>query len=236
MKSKLFAALLIMCFSAFSTVHAQTVDEIVNKYITARGGADKLNTINSSITKGNLNVNGMKIPINISVEDGKAMRVDFTFNGMTGYQIITTTQGWNFSPFQGQTKTEPMTDDDVKKNQDALDAKDDLLDYAKKGTTIQSLGNEDVEGSDCYKLKLTYKSGKEKTFFIATDDSLLVKTSEKVTVNGQEQDNNTTFANYKVVNGIKFPFSITSPMGLIEVDTITIDPQIDESIFKPSTN
>ena len=234
MNLKRLGIVMLFSIAAFTTIKAQTADEIINKYIDARGGTEKLNAITSMVQKGNLNVNGMKIPVTITTVDNKAMRADFTFNGMSGYQIITTTDGWGYNPFQGQTKAEPMTADDVKISQDALDAKDDLLDYAAKGTTVEALGTEDVEGTECYKLKLTMKSGKEKTYFINTEDNTLVKISEKSTTNGQEQEAVTMLANYKDVNGLQFPFSVTGPMGPIEIDSIEINPVVDESIFKPS--
>ena len=155
MKFKVLATAMLFSIAAFTTVKAQSADEIITKYIAAKGGAEKLNAITSIVQKGNLNVNGMKIPVTITVIDNKAMRADFTFNGMSGYQIITTTDGWGYNPFQGQTKAEPMTADDVKISQDALDAKDDLLNYAAKGTTVEALGTEDVEGTECYKLTPT---------------------------------------------------------------------------------
>lgn len=234
MKLKSFAASLIFSVAAFVSVKAQTADEIVSKYIDAKGGAEKLRSIKTIVQKGNLNANGQKIPVNMTIINGKAMRQDFTVNGMTGYQIVTTTEGWGYNPFMGQTKAEALTADDVKSSQDQLDATDDLFEYASKGITVDYLGTEDVEGTECYKLKLTMKSGKEKTMFISTEDNMLVKVSEKVTANGQEMESNTMFSNYKEVDGIQFPFSVNGNFGLVEMDSITINPEVDESIFKPT--
>lgn len=89
---------------------------------------------------GNLSTNGVQVPLSIKVLSGKGIRVEFSFNGMTGYQIVTDTQGWNFNPFMGQTAPEPMTEDQVKDSQDQLDATDDLLDYAAKGSTVEFQG------------------------------------------------------------------------------------------------
>lgn len=234
MKVKSMMAALFMAAAVFTSAKAQTADEVVNKYINAMGGADKLKTINTIVRKGTLNANGQKIPINVYLVNGKAMRQDYTVNGMTGYQILTSTAGWSFNPFMGQTKAEPMTDDDVKKEQDQLDATDDLLDYASKGTTVEYLGTDDVEGTECHKLKLTLKSGKEKTYYISTEDNMLVKISEKVTANGQEQQSDVMFSNYKEVNGIMFAFSVNGPFGPIEIDSIDINTEVDDTLFQPS--
>lgn len=234
MKVKSMMAALFLAATVFTSAKAQTADEIVNKYITAIGGTEKLRAINSVVRKGTLNANGMKIPINSYTVNGKGMRQDYTVNGMTGFTILTSTDGWNYNPFMGQSKAEPMTADDVKKDQDELDATDDLLDYASKGTTVEYLGTDDVEGTECYKLKLTMKSGKEKTAYISTEDNMLVKTSEKVTANGQEQEASVMYSNYKEVNGIKFAFSINSPFGPIDFDSIEINTEVDDALFQPS--
>ena len=175
MKRTHFLLTLVLSVCTITASFAQTADEIAKSYLDAKGGADKIKAINDLTMTGNLTINGIKIPLTIKVVNGKAMRVDFSFNGMTGYQIITETQGWNFNPFQGQTAAEPMTDDDVKSSQDQLDATDDLLDYAAKGSTVEYLGKDDVEGTEAHKLKITFKSGKEKTMFISTADYVLLK-------------------------------------------------------------
>lgn len=234
MKVKSMMAALFLAATVFTSAKAQTADEVVNKYITAIGGTEKLRAINSVVRKGTLNANGMKIPINSYTVNGKGMRQDYTVNGMTGFTILTSTDGWNYNPFMGQSKAEPMTADDVKKDQDELDATDDLLDYASKGTTVEYLGTDDVEGTECYKLKLTMKSGKEKTVYISTEDNMLVKTSEKVTANGQEQEASVMYSNYKEVNGIKFAFAINSPFGPIDFDSIEINTEVDDALFQPS--
>lgn len=228
---KMFLPVLALVVSVVS--YAQNADEVISKYINAKGGADNLRKIESLVMKGNLNINGMMIPVTITSVNNTGMRVDFTFNGMSGYNIITKDAGWDFNPFMGQTKAEPMTSEDVKSKQDALDVRDDLLDYASKGTAVDYMGTEDVEGTECHKLQLTLKGGKQKTYFIDTDGYMLVKSSEKATVNGQEAETNTMYSNYKMVGDVLFAHNIAADMGPIEMESIEINPTIDSNLFKP---
>ena len=39
------------------------------------------------------------------------------------------------------------------------------MDYKAKGSKIELVGKDDMEGTEVYKLKLTTKDGKEKTMF-----------------------------------------------------------------------
>ncbi len=220
---------MVLCIASY----AQNADEVITKYLTAKGGADNLRKIETLVMKGNLNINGLQIPVTMKMVNNGGMRVDFTFNGMSGFQIITKDAGWDFNPFSGQTKPEPLTAEDVKSKQDALDIRDDLLDYASKGTSVEYLGIEDVEGTECHKLLLTLSGGKQKTYFIDADGFMLVKSSEKTTVNGQETESNTMYSNYKMVGDIMFAHNIASDMGPIEMESIEINTPIDNSAFKP---
>ena len=234
MKQKFALFTLLFTVAASVTVFAQTADEIINNYITAKGGAEKLRSIKDLTMTGNLSTNGVQIPLSIKVLSGKGIRVEFSFNGMTGYQIVTDTQGWNFNPFMGQTAPEPMTEDQVKDNQDQLDATDDLLDYAAKGSTVEFQGKETIEGVETYKLKLTTKTGKVKTMYISTQDNLLLKTVQTIKFNGQDVESESLFSNYKKVNDIQMPFTtISSVQGQIDFDTIEFNTNLDLAIFKP---
>jgi len=151
-----------MLFTGTFAAQAQNVDEIIQKHVTAIGGADNWKKINSMKTTAAINAGGMEIPVTIFSVNGKAERVDFTVNGITGYVILTTNAGWSYSPLQGQTKPEPMTAEEVKESQDQLDLAHELVDYKAKGNTVTYIGKDDVEGTECYKLKVVCKSGKEK--------------------------------------------------------------------------
>lgn len=234
MKQKFALFTLLFTVAASVTVFAQTADEIINNYITAKGGAEKLRSIKDLTMTGNLSTNGVQIPLSIKVLGGKGIRVEFSFNGMTGYQIVTDTQGWNFNPFMGQTAPEPMTEDQVKDSQDQLDATDDLLDYAAKGSTVEYQGKETIEGVETYKLKLTTKTGKVKTMYISTQDNLLLKTVQTIKFNGQDMESESLYSNYKKVNDIQMPFTtISSVQGQIDFDTIEFNTNLDLAIFKP---
>jgi hypothetical protein len=231
-KNVLLTTILTAVATSFSI--AQSLDDVISKHLDAIGGADNLRKINSLVMKGNINQGGTKIPIVMTAVNKKAVKVEFTFNGMTGYQILTDTAGWNFNPFQGQTKADPMTQDEVKKSQDQLDILDEFLDYKEKGTTLQDLGTDDVEGTECYKVKLTLKGGKEKTLYINKDDYLTIRSEEKTEINGKEAESTTDYSNYKKAGDVMMPFSINNSLqGPIDIDTIDINPTIDENTFKP---
>ena len=226
-------AIVAMLVSIFT--FAQTAEEIVTKHIEAIGGAAAWKKINSIYYEGKMTVQGAEINVTLTVLNGKGSRQNISVMGMTGYQIVTPTAGWNFMPFQGQTTAEAMTADELKQSADDLDVQGKLVDYKSKGHTVELLGKDDVEGTECFKLKITTKAGNVETVFIDPKSYYIVRSVVKRTANGQESDVQSDLSNYqKLPEGIVVPFSITLPFGELVISKAEVNKQIDESTFKPS--
>lgn len=216
-------------------ISAQNLDEIVKKHIEAIGGLDNWNKIKNIKLDGVMKQGGSDIYIHIYQVDKVATRQEIEAAGMKGYSIITTTEGWSFMPFQGQTKPEPMTADDVKNSQDDLNIKDEFITYKELGKKLELLGKEDMEGIECFKIKMTDKDGQETTYFIDTDSYHVIKQVVKTVSNGKEYTNEIMYSNFeKLPEGIVYPMAINSGWGTTEVTKIEINTVIDESLFKPS--
>ncbi len=237
---KITLSILSLLLVAAGTIKAtaQSVDEIVQKNITAMGGSENWKKVKTIKTTGAVTAQGMEIPVIICIKDHKGMRMEFTVSGMTGYSILTDKEGWNYMPFGGQTKPEALSADDVKKGQDGLDIMGSytLADYKAKGNKITYLGKDDVEGTECYKLKVVYPSGKEETRYYDASTYYHIRSVAKVTVNGKEIEATSNFSNYKKLpEGIFYPMSIESSGGPITVKSVEINKGIEESAFTPKS-
>ena len=232
MKYLKLTLLLVSAFT-FSVINAQTAEEIVTKHIDAIGGIDAWRKITSIRLEGTLLVQGAEVSIVGTVLHQKGSRQDISFAGMSGYRILTTTAGWNFMPFQGQTEPEPLTEEDIKEGQSDLDAQDELVDYKEKGTTVELAGKDDVDGTECFKLLITYKSGATKTLFIDPKSYLIIRQISKVKANGQEMDDITNFSNYqKLPEGIWVAMSVGMSIGEFNLTKVEVNVPVDEAIFK----
>ena len=230
--SILAVAMLLGCLI---TVNAQTADEIITKHIAAIGGLDNWKKINSVKMVGSSNAGGMEIPITITMQQKKGMKVEFTVNGMTGYTIITDKTGWNYNPFSGQPKAEVMPDEMVKQMQDGLDVQGPLIDYKAKGNKVTYLGKDDIEGTECYKLKVTYTNGKEETMYIDASNYYHIRSVEKVKANGKEEEQTSTYGNFqKLPEGIVYPMSVDNGGGPVAVKSVEINKPIPDNFFVPT--
>ncbi|MFN8252286.1 MAG: hypothetical protein U0V75_10420 [Ferruginibacter sp.] len=235
MKSLIVFCLFLLSLVFVQFAQAQTVDEVIDKYINAIGGKEKLMAIKTIKMTGNLNVQGFDVGVVTTASHGVGVRTDISVPGMgEGFQIMTPTKGWGFMPFQGQTAPEEVGEDQVKAGQNSLDLQGPLLNYKEKGSTVELLGKEKAEGKDCFKLKLTNKFGKVTTIFIDATDYYRIKSVSTANINGEETEVETVYSDFKKdANGYVFAYAQTSPRGTINYSTIEVNIAVDEKIFKP---
>ncbi len=227
-------AMLLMMAIVSNTAQAQELNEIVNNHIQAVGGADNWKKINSMVINMSMKAQGADIKLTMSRLHKKGMRIDIDAMGMQGYQIMTDKAGWTFMPFQGQTKPEPVTEEDVKSSQSDLDIMDEFMTYKEYGKTIEYLGKDEIEGTECFKISMTAKDGKVSTYYLDASNYYVVKQVTKQTVNGKEMESVLTFGDYKKLDaGIVMPMSQGGSMGNMEMSSVVVNTGIDESLFQP---
>jgi len=159
-------AVLMFMLTGFISANAQTVDEIINKYVDAMGGKDKLASIKSIYMEGtSVMQNGAEITQKMWKVDGKLMRREISSSMFNMISVVTDKEGWNQSQ-RTNGNFEPMTSEMVTNMQSETDCAGPLFNYAAKGHKAELIGKEDVEGTECWKIKLTLKTGRDITYFI----------------------------------------------------------------------
>ncbi len=98
MQNIVLLVLFILGIVFMQFVKGHTVDEIIDDYIDARGGKEKLNAIKSLSMEGSRQMMDKKIFVKITIVDKKLSRTDFEIEGTPGYLIVTPTQGWSYVP------------------------------------------------------------------------------------------------------------------------------------------
>jgi len=218
---------------SFTSAFSQTADEVIAKYIDAIGGKAKWASFNSMRVEGQIEVQGITIPYTLSAINNKGYRMDAEFQGMKLVEIVSPTAGWAMNGFQGQSALQPMSEEDLKTKVDQLELQDQLIDYAAKGHTVEMLGKDEADGNEYFKVKLTTKAGTQKVHFIDTKTYLIYKTEVTATSNGQEAKSEVKFLDYQSLeNGIKMSFKQEMGPMMMVFKKITINPAIDESLFK----
>ena len=218
---------------------AQTVDEIIAKNLKARGGLDKLKSVQSIRMSGKMTVGpGMEAPFVIEMKRPKNVRLEITVQGMNIIQAYDGTTGWAVMPMMGKNDPEPMPAEEAKQAEEQADFDGPLVDYKEKGHKVELVGKEKVEGADAYKLKVTLKSGDVRYFFVEADSFLEIKAEGKRTARGSEIEFENSLGDYKDVGGLMIAHSLemgpkgTPQKSKLTLDKVELNPTIDDARFK----
>ncbi len=228
---KVFLSIAVL-FAATFTVNAQTADEVIAKYITAIGGAEKWSKVQSIKVEGQIEVQGIAIPFIMQAVQMKGARVDAEFQGNKIIDITTPTKGWSQNPFGGKATLSPITDDELKQKVDDLDIQDAFIDYKAKGSSVESLGKDEEDGNEYFKIKLTSKSGNDKTYFFDTKTYLVYKIESITKQQGQEVKTSVKYLDYQLIDfGIKIAFKQDQGQMMMVTTKVTVNPTVDMTIF-----
>jgi hypothetical protein len=216
-----------------SVSHAQTADEIVNKYLDAIGGKDKLAQIKTKSIESTTQVMGNEGPSSINIVDGVGYKVMSEINGQSFITCYTDKGGWQVNPYAGAATPTPLPDELYKQGRAVLDINGPLYNYAAKGNKVELLGK---EGND-YKLKVTNKDSVEITAYIDATTYYMNKVVASASMMGQTMEVTTTFSDFKKGDmGLVFAYNVEISYGgqfsvATTIKKIEINKTIDPAIF-----
>jgi len=225
MRTRLYLAVLSLFLSGVP-VPALSLDELVARHIEARGGLEKLRSIQSLRLTGRLVFAGGGLELGYSevIKRPGLVRAEYSTQGLTAVQAWDGKDGWQIAPFQGRKDPERQSRDDSKSLIDDADIDGPLVDAQAKGSTLEYLGTEDVDGTDAHKIRVMQRDGDTLTVFLDPDYFLVIRIRYQHTVRGAETQAETDFGNYERVNGVAIPFSYeTGPPDQPRNQKIVVD-------------
>ncbi|HMD00592.1 MAG TPA: hypothetical protein VKH37_10575, partial [Ferruginibacter sp.] len=114
MKNLIVFGLFVLALVCVQFAHAQTVDDVLDKYMAAMGGKDKLTSMTSSFTQGvTVMNNGTEITNTTTKVNGKLFRNEIDFGMGTAVTLVTPEKGWRSNPRNGGA-FEAMAEDALK--------------------------------------------------------------------------------------------------------------------------
>jgi hypothetical protein len=217
-----------------------TVDALVAKNIEAKGGIDALRAVRSVRFTGKMLVNQgqMELAYTQTKERPGRVRAEATLQGMTMVQAYDGTEGWKISPFGGRKDPEKMSADDTKSLIEDAEIDGPLVDWEAKGSTVEYLGPEDVEGTLAHKLKVVRKNGDISYVYLDPDYFLEIRILTQRQEQGAQVEVETDLGDYEKIAGVFFPFSVEAgPKGSTDKQKIIIEKAeanaaADEAAFK----
>src|ERR1700752_2896229 len=239
-----FVTSLIFAALTASVVFAQdknqpTVDELVAKNIEAKGGATALHNLQTLRLSGKMLVRQGQLELTY-LEIKKLpdeVRDEASVQGMTQIEAYDGKEGWKVSPFFGRKDPDGMSADDVKALIEDADIDETLVDWQSKGSTIEYLGTEDVDGTPAHKLKVVRKNGDVSFVYLDPDHFLEIRVVTGRMRHGAYEEVETDLGDYEQDGGVFVPTSIefgrkgAPDKQKIIVDKVEANVPVDDAIF-----
>jgi len=192
-------------------LYSQTADELIAKNIDARGGIEKMKAIKTLRATGKFEGGGgFTASVGQENQRPNLIRETFSLQGMTAVQAYDGSNGWQIQPFGGKKDPQLMGEDDLRDLLLDADLEGPLVDYKEKGSTVEYLGHDVVDGDDALRLKVTLKNGDIIYDYLDPDTFIEIRREIQQFIRGSVRDRVVGLGSYKPVAGVMFPFSISS--------------------------
>ena len=192
-------------------LHSQTADELIAKNIDARGGIEKMKAIKTLRATGKFEGGGgFTASVGQENQRPNLIRETFSLQGMTAVQAYDGSNGWQIQPFGGKKDPQLMGEDDLRDLLLDADLEGPLVDYKEKGSTVEYLGHDVVDGDAALRLKVTLKNGDIIYDYLDPDTFIEIRREIQQFIRGSVRDRVVGLGSYKPVAGVMFPFSISS--------------------------
>ncbi len=234
----------LLCFLFLALpAPAQSVDDIIAKYLAVRGGLDKIKAVQSERVTGTISFGpGEEGPFIVERARPLKMHMELNLNGQTLIRVYDgKSAGWTYNPFMPNPSVQPMTEADLRSIYDEADFDGPFVDYKSKGNQIDFAGKEDVEEKPAFKLKLINRNNEITYFFFDASTELLLKSQGNRKQDDKDIPWVTFYRNYREVAGLKYPFLIeynelgTENSHKIIAGKIELNVSLDEARFgKPN--
>ena len=234
--------LLSLAFATLGLAQDVTVDQLVERNLTALGGAGAVKAVNTLTLNAKMVLQGglMEAPLVIRV---KRPGMIWSAVTMQGQQVISAwdgKQGWTVNPLAGSGAAQPIDERMTRQLLESADIEGTigaLAAYRNRGATLELLGQEDVEGQPAYKVKITRKDGEPRLLYLSVASYLPVKAQSKTTMGNREVEMESYPSDYRKVGGVLVAFMNDSRMqgkSLMKmvVEQAEVNQPIDDALFR----
>jgi protein SCO1/2 len=180
----------------------------------------------------------LQLPFVMELARPRKSRFELQFQGNTAVQVYDGERGWKLRPFLGRNEVEPYGDDELlsASQQDQLDGL--LIDYANKGSRLEFVGTEKVEGREADKVKVTLASGQVRNVWVDKESGLEVKIDGSRRLDGKSQAVSTFLRDYRKVDGRLLPHVLETVVDGVRgsekilIEKVVINPPLEEARFQ----
>jgi len=227
---------IIMTFISCKHQPLPNKETLTEKIIEAYGGREQLAGVVSVATEGRITalIRGEEGIYKRALRRGGKLFVDIKYTRSTERRILNGSKGYRGTGGQLEEVFGPRYLAMVYQYNE-LNLPYGLVDNS---FMIFELGRESLHGADMHVLRCTDRSGNDMKVFVSAENYHIVKSSGTFAMGAQSTSLSSEYSDFRIVDGVLFPFRIVNYAGGIRISEIIIsrylvNPTIDESLFTP---
>ena len=186
--------------------------DVVNKYLLAVGGKDKLEGVKDLQIVATATVQGQKVIETRKNVLPNAFSMDIELPDMNMHAVHILVKGDSVSVTQGGQS--PALDDEAKKELREESNPFPELNFSKSGYKTELTSIKNINGKDNYEVKVTNPSGRVFSYYYDVNTGLRTR----LVKNLSQGQTTTEYGDYREVSGIKFPWHVDDNQGEVDLD------------------
>lgn len=186
-------------------VGAMTVDEVVEKHIEARGGLEKIHSVSTMKVTGKFLSGGMEIPFVATWKRPNLLHIEMNVQGAQFVKAHDGQMVWIINPFSGSSAPQKESEFEQKTFPVHADMDGFLVDWKDKGYSVESLGMDDVEGTEVHHLRVDTHQEVKVDLYLDTEYFLIIKMTYVATEDEKEWEVDMFYSDFKEIDGVVLP-------------------------------
>jgi hypothetical protein len=233
----LFISILVLI--AVGQVRAQSADQIINRYLQALGGHKKLKAIKTLRLTGKYEEGGSSFGTYI---EWKRPNFRVVVVGIPDEVYREGFDGTSWEYSGGKVKVTEPSSEAGKTARRGAEFDESIVDYRKKGHRVEFIGQEKLNDSDVYHLRVILNDGWVKDYYLDTKTYLITGLRKAMPLHtvGPDIESLSMYEDYKPVAGVLFPHSFVQRniktgkvMNTLHWERIEANVKIDKTHFSP---
>ena len=211
-----------------------TSANVIERYIEARGGIEKLKNVTDYKMVMTASFQGQTVEI---IDIKKAPNKSFSKIALGGaIELNKVIANGDEMAQYAQGQKAPVSENDKIDTQIRSALFSELI-YDQYGVKTKLTAIENINGKDAYAIEVEYPTGTKSTDYFDVESGLKIRTTTTVSTPQGESIQTIEFHDYKAVDGIFFPHKILIPVGgglklTAEAQSIEVNKGVDDAVFK----
>ncbi len=216
---------------------ASELDDVLAKHVEAKGGMDKLKALQTLEMIGKSHMGGLEVPFRALQMRPNKLRIESVIQGQTMVQAFNGESGWYINPMAGTEEPQEIPEQALPQVRVQSDFDGFLIDSKEKGYTVEYVGEADVEGTPAVQLRVMDTADLKIDVYLDAEYFVDLKWEVRTEREGNRIQVDLLFSDYKDVDGLLLPHSMTTVLGgrtmsQISVDSILLNTDIDPAVFE----